>query len=209
MAILLGTEQEILCYSEWGLMLLVETNSWMKNVVFWDIQETHYVSVTESSQLMLCKIWGFHGGDYEECHLLGYKNPDRTSQETHYVSDTEHSQLMLCKIWGFHGSDYEECLLLGHKIPVRTSQKTHYFSATDSNRLMLCKIWGVHGGDYEEWRLLRCYAVWLLYEPTFWRNVAPRTRKTLAVTTNRRTLRTSTIVYYSRVEYSIVNYSIV
>jgi hypothetical protein len=19
----------------------------------------------------LCKIWGFHGGDYEECHLLG------------------------------------------------------------------------------------------------------------------------------------------
>jgi hypothetical protein len=35
----------------------------MKNVVFWDIktpvrtsQETHYVSTTESSQLMLCKI---------------------------------------------------------------------------------------------------------------------------------------------------------
>jgi hypothetical protein len=36
----------------------------MKNAVFWDIknpvrtsQETHYVSATESSQLMLCKIW--------------------------------------------------------------------------------------------------------------------------------------------------------
>jgi hypothetical protein len=26
-----------------------------------------------SSQLMLCKIWDFHGGDYEECRLLGYK----------------------------------------------------------------------------------------------------------------------------------------
>jgi hypothetical protein len=26
----------------------------------------------------------------------------------------------------------------------------------------LCKIWGFHGGDYEEWRLLGCYAVWLL-----------------------------------------------
>jgi hypothetical protein len=26
-------------------------------------QQTHYISVTESSQLMLCKIWGFHGGD--------------------------------------------------------------------------------------------------------------------------------------------------
>jgi hypothetical protein len=47
---------------------------------------------------MLCKIWGFHGGDYEECHLLGYKNPVRTSQETNYVSATETSQLMLCKI---------------------------------------------------------------------------------------------------------------
>jgi hypothetical protein len=28
--------------------------------------------------------------------------------------------------------------------------------------IKLCKIWGFHGGDYEEWRLLRCYAVWLL-----------------------------------------------
>jgi hypothetical protein len=49
----------------------------MKNVVFWDIktqfvlQETHYVSVTERSQLMLCKISGVHGGEYEECRLLG------------------------------------------------------------------------------------------------------------------------------------------
>jgi hypothetical protein len=33
-------------------------------------QETHYVSATESSQLILCKIWGFQGGDYEECHLM-------------------------------------------------------------------------------------------------------------------------------------------
>jgi hypothetical protein len=31
---------------------------------------------------MLCKIWGFDGGDYEECRLLGYKTPVRTSQET-------------------------------------------------------------------------------------------------------------------------------
>jgi hypothetical protein len=48
---------------------------------------------------MLCKISGFHGGDYEECRLLGYKNPVSTSQETHYVSATESSQLMLCKIF--------------------------------------------------------------------------------------------------------------
>jgi hypothetical protein len=33
-------------------------------------QETHYVSDAGSSRLMLCKIWGFHGGDYEEFRLL-------------------------------------------------------------------------------------------------------------------------------------------
>jgi hypothetical protein len=30
------------------------------------LQETHYVSATEPSQLVLRKIWGFHGSDYEE-----------------------------------------------------------------------------------------------------------------------------------------------
>jgi hypothetical protein len=35
---------------------------------------------------------------FEECRLLGYKNPVRTSQETHYISVTELSRLMLCKI---------------------------------------------------------------------------------------------------------------
>jgi hypothetical protein len=38
---------------------------------------------------------------------------------------------------------------------------------------MLSTIWGFHGGDYEECRLLGCYAVWLLYEPTFRRNITP------------------------------------
>jgi hypothetical protein len=62
---------------------------------------------------MLCKIWDFHGGDYEECFLLGYKNPVSTSQETHYFFATESSPLMLCKILGFLGDNYEECRLLG------------------------------------------------------------------------------------------------
>jgi hypothetical protein len=49
----------------------------MKNVVFWDInpvrtsQETHYVSAIRPTLLMICKILGIHGGDYEECRLLG------------------------------------------------------------------------------------------------------------------------------------------
>jgi hypothetical protein len=32
---------------------------------------------------MLYKILGFHGGDYEECRILRYINPVRTSQEKH------------------------------------------------------------------------------------------------------------------------------
>jgi hypothetical protein len=49
----------------------------MKNVFFWDSKtqfvphRKHYVSAREASRLMLCKILGFHGGDYEECCLLG------------------------------------------------------------------------------------------------------------------------------------------
>jgi hypothetical protein len=66
------------------------------------------------TELQLNKIWIFHGSDYEEFRLLGYKSPVRTSQETPYVSATEHSQLMLCKIWSFEGRDYEEWRLLGH-----------------------------------------------------------------------------------------------
>jgi hypothetical protein len=73
---------------------------------FLTLQDTHYVSARESSRL--CKIWGFHGGEYEEWRLAEYKNPDRTLEKTHYVSSTELSRLMLCKIWGFYGGDYEE-----------------------------------------------------------------------------------------------------
>jgi hypothetical protein len=103
---------------------------------------------------VMFKIWGFHGGDYEEWRLLGYKNQVRISQETHYVSATESSQLMLCNIWGFQRGDYEECHLLGYKNPVRTSHETHYVSTTEPSQLMLCKIWGFQSGDYEECRLL-------------------------------------------------------
>jgi hypothetical protein len=58
---------------------------------------------------------GFHGSDYEEWRVLGYKNPVRTSQVTPYISATESSQLMLCKISGFHGGDYGEWRILGYK----------------------------------------------------------------------------------------------
>jgi hypothetical protein len=107
----------------------------------------------------ICKIWGCHSGDYEECRLLGYKNPVPTSQETRYISATETSRLMLCKIRGCHSGDYEECRLLGYKNLVPTSQETQYLSATETSRLMLCKIWRFHGSDFEECRLLDCVAL--------------------------------------------------
>jgi hypothetical protein len=109
---------------------------------FSSIKLVHCVTEHGCHHVNSCKIWGSHGRDYEECGLLGYKTPVRTSQKTHYVSATEPSQLMLCKIWGFHGSDYEECRLLGYKTLVRTSQEIHYVSTTESSQLMLCKIWG-------------------------------------------------------------------
>jgi hypothetical protein len=92
----------------------------MKNAVIWNIKpssyltESHYFSATEPSQFMLCKIYGFHGGNYEECRLLRYKNSVRTSQEIRYVSATEPNRFMLCKICGFHDDGYAVFLDVTH-----------------------------------------------------------------------------------------------
>jgi hypothetical protein len=68
----------------------------MKNVTSWDIkavrtsQETHYVSTTEPSRLILCKTSGFRGGVYEECHLLEYKYSSYLTGDTlrlHYRAE--------------------------------------------------------------------------------------------------------------------------
>jgi hypothetical protein len=88
-------------YQALYLCLNISTSLW-RYIKMWTLQTI----------LKLRKIWGSHGSDYEECRLLGYKNPVRTSQETHYVSATESSRLILCKIWGFHGGHYEEWRLL-------------------------------------------------------------------------------------------------
>jgi hypothetical protein len=79
----------------------------MKNVIFWDIktqfvsQETHYMSATEPSRLMLRKISGSYGRDYEECRILGFTYKTQfLPHRKHYVSATEPSLLMLCKIRG-------------------------------------------------------------------------------------------------------------
>jgi hypothetical protein len=57
----------------------------------------------------------------------------------------------------------------------RPNQCIHFWDSwhiLNSNVVSDCKIWGFHDGDYEEWCLLGCYAVWLLKEATFRRNLA-------------------------------------
>jgi hypothetical protein len=90
---------------KWNAAIIYSVYKGRRERVDWK----HYVDNIAS----LKKFWGFHSGDYEDCRLLGYKIPVRTSQETHYVSDTEPGRSMLCKILGLHGGDYEECRLLG------------------------------------------------------------------------------------------------
>jgi hypothetical protein len=77
----------------------------MNNAVFWDIETQFLLDRRHVTYPLHCpagsccvRFENFDGSDYEECRLLGYKNPVRTSQETHYVSVTECSQLMLCRI---------------------------------------------------------------------------------------------------------------
>jgi hypothetical protein len=152
----------------------------MKNGVFWDIKtqfvphRKNNVSTTESSRLMLCKIWGFHSIDYEECRLLGNK--------THFVPHRKHitsrrmvSSGMLRRVTLVRADVSEEpsatftrvtriCELGTTLAATRnwhtlrrntnTSNLTHYISATEPSQLMLCKIWGFHSSDYEECRLL-------------------------------------------------------
>jgi hypothetical protein len=67
------------------------------------IQQSRQMSITGALQQSFnaSKMWGYHGGDHEECRRLGYKNPVRTPQEKRYVSATESSRLIQCKIWGF------------------------------------------------------------------------------------------------------------
>jgi hypothetical protein len=57
----------------------------MKNAVLWDTEiqfVPHRRHITSPlHRLILCNIWGFRGGDNEECRLLGYRYPNGTSQE--------------------------------------------------------------------------------------------------------------------------------
>jgi hypothetical protein len=50
--------------------------------------------------------------------------------------------------------------------------RKYYISVTAPSRWMLCKFWDIHGFDYEEFCLLECYSLWLLWKPTFRKNVS-------------------------------------
>jgi hypothetical protein len=59
--------------SEWGFELLAATNTGHQTIA----------SGTQWNKSDTSKIWGFHGGDYEECRLLGY---NKTS--SYFTGDT-------------------------------------------------------------------------------------------------------------------------
>jgi hypothetical protein len=40
------------------------------------------MQILKRNYVMSCEISGYHGGDYEECSVLGYKNSVRTLQDT-------------------------------------------------------------------------------------------------------------------------------
>jgi hypothetical protein len=60
----------------------------MKNAVFWDIKPQSVPNRRHIVSPLQNPAGGLYSGDYEECHLLEYKTPVRTSQETHYFSAT-------------------------------------------------------------------------------------------------------------------------
>jgi hypothetical protein len=45
---------------------------------------------------------------------------------------------------------------------VTSAQPLLEFATQFVDLTKICNISGFHGGNYEEWRLLGCYAVWLL-----------------------------------------------
>jgi hypothetical protein len=105
-----------------------QLGSLLAELIFWKwIRKSFWADTGKgfvSMQVVLCKIWGFLGGDYDELCILGFKIPFRTSQETYYFSSVNPSWLMLYKAWGFQSNGYEECRLLWYKKPFRTSQET-------------------------------------------------------------------------------------
>jgi hypothetical protein len=73
-----------------------------------------------------------------------------------------------------HGSIVIKPLLREGRLPnVSYVGVSHKLLEISIEKVGVCKISGFHGGDYEEWCLLGCYAVWLLYEPEFRRDLAP------------------------------------
>jgi hypothetical protein len=52
------------------------------------LQETYHFSVTELSRLMLCKIWGFFGRDYE-----GYRLASSLQADSCHSDDRGHTFL--------------------------------------------------------------------------------------------------------------------
>jgi hypothetical protein len=102
-------------------------------------------------QRTVYKIWGFHGGDYEEWCVLGCHTVWLLSDTCSFIVRFEVFAAVTMKNAVFW---YIKTQFVPHR--------RHYISATVPSQLMLCKIWGFHGVDYKDFRLLGCYVIWLL-----------------------------------------------
>jgi hypothetical protein len=130
------------CYVRFEVFMAVT----MKNVVVWAIKtqfvphRRHITSLLETGQLMLCKIWGFHGDDCEECHLLGCYFVFRCSVRRLIVTANVPSSPILVTLM-MELLVPPKCWFLQEPHGV-TSQKTAFFKLTlHSNLRLLNDVW--------------------------------------------------------------------
>jgi hypothetical protein len=119
---------------------------------------------------MLFKIWGFHGGDYED--VVFWDIESQFILHWRHITSPLQSPASKCYVRFVFTSVTMKNAVFGD---IKTQFLPHrrHITSTEPSQLMLCKIWGFHGGDYGDCRLLGSYAMCLSWNPTFRRKLAP------------------------------------
>jgi hypothetical protein len=131
------------------------------------------------------RLWGLSVWHMPQCiplkfnwGILGTRSPYlqgiRTNREGNSVraGGYVHFALLSCSVCAYSSVLKMEVICFSENATIfnglhgAISQNIKFFKTKE-----LDKIWGFHGGDHEEWRLLGCYAMWLLQEPAFRRNL--------------------------------------
>jgi hypothetical protein len=67
-------ENQLLCKWIWYLLCSAQEKSLMIRDVMYECLLHKYFPWMFTEDTVICKIWGFHGGDYDDYHLLGDDN---------------------------------------------------------------------------------------------------------------------------------------